>query len=137
MINQKRKQANSDTAIVNAIINKIDNVEAIYLFGSIVRGNATPRSDYDIAIFVKKYPRNDMELMFNLKKILSNKLKRPMDIIILESRDLEQSPIFLYELYTNHKKLYGSDILKSYESIVKKMNPKKPVDKSGPMWYYA
>ncbi len=131
---------NNDTQqIVNetlSIINK-NNVESIYLFGSMARGNDTQKSDYDIAIIVKKYPKNDLKLIATIKSSLFNKIKRPLDIILLEPNDLEQSPLFQRELSNNHKKLFGKDILKKYESIIQKIKTSKPIVKSEPMWYYA
>jgi len=133
-------QINED---INLILKKIlstiskSNVESIYLFGSIARGNITSKSDYDIAIIVKKYPKNDLSLISNIKCSLMDKVKRPLDIIILEPDDLKTSPQFLYELYNNNKKLFGQDTIKKFESIAKKSKPAKPVLKREPVWYYA
>lgn len=125
--------------IVKKILSTMNksNVESIYLFGGMARGNVTSKSDYDIAVIVKKYPKNDLILISNIKCSLIDKVKRPLDIIILEPDDLKESPSFLYELYNNHKKLFGQDTIKKYESIAKKSKLLKPIFKREPMWYYA
>ncbi len=43
--------------IINAILKEINTIEAIYLFGSIAKGEENERSDYDIAVIV----RDDLE----------------------------------------------------------------------------
>ena len=40
--------------IVNAILKEISSIEAIYLFGSIAKRVENEKSDYDIAVIVKK-----------------------------------------------------------------------------------
>ncbi|MGA9140448.1 MAG: nucleotidyltransferase domain-containing protein [Methanocella sp.] len=123
MINKKKINTDIDQ-IVNEITHKMSDVEAIYLFGSMVGGKITSKSDYDIAVIASKYPGNDLELVTNIKYSLIDKIKRPIDIVILDINDLSHSSIFLYELYHNHKKLYGKeDILKKSRHAIEKVSP--------------
>jgi predicted nucleotidyltransferase len=136
MINKKQIHANTDIdKIVDEINHEMNDVEAIYLFGSMARGNTTLKSDYDIAVIAKKYPRNDLELITNIKYSLIDKIKRPIDIVILDIKDLSHPSIFLYELYNNHKKLYGKDVLKKSGSIVEKIRP--IMEDNKPIGYYV
>ncbi len=47
--------------IVNAILKEISTIEAIYLFGSIAKGEENEKSDYDIAVIVREYPEKDLD----------------------------------------------------------------------------
>ncbi len=93
--------------VVDVIVKEVKGVEAIYLFGSMARSNENPKSDYDIAVIVKKYPRNDLTIIANIKCDLFDKIKRPIDVVILEEKDLGQPSLFLYELFNSHIRLYG------------------------------
>ena len=42
--------------IVNTILKEISNTEAIYLFGSLAKGEENEKRDYDIAVIVREYP---------------------------------------------------------------------------------
>jgi predicted nucleotidyltransferase len=123
--------------VVDVIVKEVKGVEAIYLFGSMARGNENPKSDYDIAVIVKKYPRNDLTIIANIKCDLFDKIKRHIDIVILEEKDLGQPSLFLYELFNSHIRLYGRDILKRVAPIVRKVKPDRPILKNGPVWYYV
>lgn len=123
--------------IIEKILQEIKDVEAIYLFGSMASGKENIKSDYDIAVAVKKYPRNDLTIIANIKCATYDKIKRPIDIIILDEKDLKQPSMFLYELFYNHIKLYGRDVLKNSASIVRKVNPTTPIMKAGPVWYHV
>jgi predicted nucleotidyltransferase len=123
MTNKTTHRTDIDT-IVAEINRNMDDVVAVYLFGSMARGDYTPGSDYDIAVIVKKYPLNDLELVTDIKYSLVDAIKRPIDIVILDTKDLDHPSIFLYELYHNHKKIYGkADVLKKSRLAVRSVKP--------------
>lgn len=130
--------------IVSEVLSALgkSNVTSIYLFGSVARGDDTQGSDYDIAVIVKKYPRNDLRLISRIKSSLMDVVKKPIDIIFLEQADLEQadleqSPHFLRELCNNNKRLFGTDTLMKYRTATGKRKPAGPIVKAGPVWYHA
>ncbi|OPY30692.1 MAG: Nucleotidyltransferase domain protein [Methanocella sp. PtaU1.Bin125] len=84
--------------IIDQIKSLIDNVEAIYLFGSLARGTENAESDYDIVVFVSESPKNDAEAIFNVRFPLIGKLKRPLDLIIIGLEDLAQPSVILYNI---------------------------------------
>lgn len=75
--------------IKNAILNILEGVEAIYLFGSVARGTHNAGSDYDIVAFVKKAPKNKVKIVINIKHDVSDRIKRPIDLFILGLDDLQ------------------------------------------------
>ncbi len=109
--------------IVNAILKKISSIEAIYLFGSIAKGKANERSDYDIAVIVKDYPEKDMEIISRIRYSLLGKIKRPLEILLIGTDDLEYSSPFLYEIYHASRLLYGTDVLLRCKNVVENIKP--------------
>jgi predicted nucleotidyltransferase len=117
------KQADIDQ-IVKEILKEIKNVRAIYLFGSMSRGDDKAGSDYDIAVIVNKHPDNDLDLITNVKFSLIDKINRQVDVVLLDTTDLDNSPVFLYELYNNRKQIFGIvDVLKDSRCVVEKIRP--------------
>ncbi len=108
--------------IVNAILNEISGIEAIYLFGSIAKGKANERSDYDIAVIVREYPEKDMDKIARIRYSLLGKIKRPLEILLIGMDDLEYSS-FLYEIYHASRLLYGTDVLLRCKNVVENMKP--------------
>ncbi|MDP2846498.1 MAG: nucleotidyltransferase domain-containing protein, partial [Candidatus Methanoperedens sp.] len=53
--------------IVNAILKEISSIEAIYLFGSIAKGEENEKSDYDIAVIVREYPEKDLDKISRIR----------------------------------------------------------------------
>jgi len=109
--------------IIDSVQNHIDDVEAIYLFGSLARGTENKESDYDIVVFVSKSPKKDTEAIFNVRYPLIGKLKRSMDLIIIDVEDLEHPSVILYNIYKDRRLLFGRDVLEDYERIVSRMRP--------------
>jgi len=109
--------------ILIAILKEISSVEAVYLFGSIAKGKENERSDYDIAVIVKKYPEKDLDTIARIRYSLLGKINRPLEILLLGMDDLEYSSPFLYEIYHASRLLYGNDILLRYKNVVKNIKP--------------
>ncbi|VVB50538.1 Nucleotidyltransferase domain protein [uncultured archaeon] len=109
--------------IVNATLNEISTIEAIYLFGSIAKGNENEKSDYDIAVIVREYPENDLDKIAGIRYSLLGKIKRPIEILLIDMDDLEYSSPFLYEIYHGSRLLYGTDILIRCKNIVENIRP--------------
>ena len=109
--------------IINSILNEIDHIEAIYLFGSIAKGKENERSDYDIAVIVREYPEKDMDIIARIRYSLLGKIKRPLEILLIGMDDLEYSSPFLYEIYHASRLLYSKDILIRCKSVVEKIKP--------------
>jgi|GEM_PF-1234465 len=62
------------------------DVAAAYLFGSVARGEATPRSDLDVAVLLApapSSPQEEWERREALSKALSRIVGRPVDVVIL------------------------------------------------------
>ncbi len=109
--------------IVNAILNEIDHIEAIYLFGSIAKGKENEKSDYDIAVIVREYPEKDLDKIARIRYSLLGKIKRPLELLLIGMDDLEYSSPFLYEIYHASRLLFGTDILVRCENVVKNIKP--------------
>ncbi|VVB95502.1 Nucleotidyltransferase domain protein [uncultured archaeon] len=109
--------------IVNTILNEISSIEAIYLFGSIAKGEENERSDYDIAVIVREYPEKDLDKIARIRYSLLGKLKRPLEILLIGMDDLEYSSPLLYEIYHASRLLYGTDVLLRCENVVKNIRP--------------
>jgi len=109
--------------IVNAILKEISSIEAIYLFGSIAKGEENKRSDYDIAVIVREYPEKDLDKIARIRYSLLGKLKRPLEILLIGMDDLEYSSPLLYEIYHASRLLYGTDILIRYKKVVENIRP--------------
>jgi predicted nucleotidyltransferase len=81
--------------IVNATLKEISGIEAIYLFGSIAKGEENEKSDYDIAVVVREYPEKDLDKISRIRYSLLGKLKRPLEILLIGMDDLEREFITL------------------------------------------
>ncbi|NJD77512.1 MAG: nucleotidyltransferase domain-containing protein [Candidatus Methanoperedens sp.] len=109
--------------IVNTILKEISSIEAIYLFGSIAKGEENERSDYDIAVIIREYPEKDMDIISRIRYSLLGKINRPLEILLIGMDDLEYSSPFLYEIYHASRLLYGTDVLLRCENVVKNIKP--------------
>lgn len=114
--------------IVDMILKETDSVIAIYLFGSMARGTQDELSDYDIAIVTERYPKKDVDTIARIKFSLLSKVKRPIEIVFMDLKDLTYSSPVLYEVYHNHKLIYGHDIILNYTDSIKNV---KPIVKDG------
>lgn len=71
-------------------------VEFAYLFGSRAKGITGERSDWDIAIYFKKDPKNLPEwTVFYLEAEISREIGEEVQIIALNNLD---SPVFLFQI---------------------------------------
>lgn len=109
--------------IVDMILKETDSVIAIYLFGSMARGTQDELSDYDIAVITEKYPIKDVDTIARIKFALLSAVKRPVEIVFMDLKDLTYSSPILYEVYHNHKLLYGPDIVLNYNDSIKNVRP--------------
>jgi predicted nucleotidyltransferase len=89
--------------ITKCIAARITDVQAIYLFGSMARGEELPDSDIDLAIIAES-PLTP-ELVFNLKSDLSLELRRDIDILDLRSSSLE----IAFQAIMESQCLFGSE----------------------------
>ena len=81
-----------DSSIIQDILNQIkqlvstdDNILLVFLFGSIVNGIFNEESDIDLGVYYKQIP-NTIEY-FEMKEDYSEKLKREVDIVVLNITD--------------------------------------------------
>lgn len=73
------------------------NIEKVYIYGSLLRGNMTKYSDLDIFCIVKEAERKNIKLKFELKAYLEKLIGLPVDIHV---NDIE----FSYDLFTEETK---------------------------------
>lgn len=93
------------------ILYELDGVEAIYLFGSLAHGSYDASSDYDIAVIVKRNPDSYIRKISDIRYALLGKIRRAVDIIILDREDLTVASPIVYEIVQHHRLLFGKDIL--------------------------
>lgn len=73
------------------------DVAAVYLFGSVARGDDTPRSDVDVGLFFGSFARDDLQRLEELEDIradLETMLARTVDVIAVD----RASPDFLHRM---------------------------------------
>ncbi len=92
-------------------------------FSSIAKGKEDERSDYDIAVIVREYPEKDLDKIARIRYSLLGKLKRPLEILLIGTDDLEYSSPFLYEIYHACRLLYGTDVLLRCKNVVENIKP--------------
>lgn len=119
---------NTDSAgdlehIRTIIIRELEDIESIYLFGSLVKGNFDESSDYDIAVVVKRSPDAYIRKISAIRYALLGKTSRPVDIIILDHADLKVASPIVYEILQHNRLLFGRDILPLITHDVKMVSP--------------
>jgi predicted nucleotidyltransferase len=73
-------------AIRSFFSSRTEGLAAVYLFGSLARGSAGPRSDADVAVLYQVPPGRSFEaLPLDLEGELERLLQRPVDLIVLNS----------------------------------------------------
>jgi predicted nucleotidyltransferase len=78
-----------------------------YLFGSRIKGNADKRSDWDIAIYFKKYPKRLAKwTVFYLEAEISREIGEEVQITVLNNLD---SPVFLFQIINDGLLLIDND----------------------------
>jgi predicted nucleotidyltransferase len=106
-----------------SILKELSSIEAIYLFGSVAKGTENKASDYDILIFVNNMPDDDSRAIANIRCAVSKKIKRPLEAFILNVNDVKYPSPFLYEVYHDHRLLYGKNVIERFKEMVKNMKP--------------
>jgi len=66
------------------IISSIDDIEFAYLFGSYATNNQTPKSDIDIAVYLKK-EHNNFDTKLHIHHTLEIALHKDIDLIVLNN----------------------------------------------------
>ena len=90
-------------AVVRTVRSRVDDVVAVYLFGSLARGDTHAGSDVDLAIL----PRRPLESLarFDLQEELARLLGRDVDLIDLRSA----STVLRAQVFTDDVLLYCGD----------------------------
>lgn len=85
---------------IQCILNKKPSIIFAYLFGSMATKENNAGSDWDIAIYLKKYPlKNNPWIRFTIQAELSAILKtNTIDIVILNTI---QEPSFAFDIINN------------------------------------
>ncbi|OPY30482.1 MAG: Nucleotidyltransferase domain protein [Methanocella sp. PtaU1.Bin125] len=109
--------------IKETILEELGDVEAIYLFGSVAKGTQNEKSDYDVLVFVKSVPADRIKIMSSIRYHLLGKIKRPIELFVLDVEELNYSSPFLYEVYYNNKLLHGKNIIEQFKDALSKMKP--------------
>jgi predicted nucleotidyltransferase len=79
---------------------------AVYLFGSVARGTASPRSDVDVAILFERAPEPTLDAQpFGLKADLEALLGRPVDLVVLN----RASPDLTHRVLRDGQLVFESD----------------------------
>ncbi len=71
---------------VTALVARRAGVREVWLFGSLARGNATPRSDADLLIVVDQDTRRPMDRIPEFLLLLQG-LGRPVDALVLTAAE--------------------------------------------------
>ena len=95
--------------IKNILLDKFQDSEAIYIFGSLYDGSFNNSSDIDIAILYK-LPLNSLE-RYKFQEDLSIIFKRDVDLIDLQ----KVSDVFAYHIINNSLKIKTSKFANNYE----------------------
>lgn len=89
---------------IRKIFRKEPEVMAVYCFGSFAKGEASLRSDFDLALVVRHRKLVNPNRIYDLVKNL--KFPRDLDLSLV---DKTSPPIFLYQIITNGKRIYEAD----------------------------
>jgi predicted nucleotidyltransferase len=73
---------------VAALLARREDVREVWLFGSLARGSATPRSDADLLLVVDEDARRPMDHLPDFAPFLED-LGRPADLIVLTGTEWE------------------------------------------------
>lgn len=109
--------------IKDSILKELNDVDAVYLFGSVAKGTQKETSDYDIVVFVNKLPKNKIKSISRIRNDVSDHINRPLELFILETEDLKFPSPFLYEVYNNHLLIHGKDVIRRCKEVIKNIRP--------------
>jgi predicted nucleotidyltransferase len=77
-------------AVVRSCLEHVPDLVAAWLFGSVVRGTATPRSDVDVGILLRQAPPRTLEgRFFAVAFSIEERLGRPADVVILNDAPVD------------------------------------------------
>jgi len=105
------------------ILYELEGVEAIYLFGSMAQGNFGASSDYDIAVVVKRNPKAYIQKISDIRYALLGKIRRPVDIIILDYEDLAVASQIVFEIVQHNRLISVRDILMQLPGMLSNVHP--------------
>lgn len=92
---------------ITKILKSTPSVCFAYLFGSRVKGNADKRSDWDIAIYFKKYPQSLAKwTVFYLEAEMSKEIGEEVQVTVLNNLD---SPVFLFQIINDGLLIIDND----------------------------
>jgi len=97
-----------DEAGLTAFLATQEDIVAAYLFGSLAQGRATPRSDIDIAVLLKRAARpeaSDLDRQLQLMGDISRFADREVDVIILNSA----SPVLKDQVLRPGRRIFERD----------------------------
>ena len=96
---------NDKLIILNSIFNQYPEIGLVYLFGSRVRGDVGPLSDYDFAVYLENADKKRMfEIKFSLQAKLSRSLKTDnVDVVLL---NIAGSPESKYNIIKEGKIIF-------------------------------
>lgn len=89
---------------IREIFKKEPEVLAVYCFGSFAKGKASSQSDFDLAFVVDDKKSTSLDRIYELIRNL--KFPKDLDLSLV---DKSSSPLFLYEIITNGKRIYERD----------------------------
>lgn len=89
---------------IQKVLAKEPGIISAYVFGSIVSGFSRASSDFDIAFVVNNKKRVDENYIYELMKDIH--FPKDLDISVV---DKSSSPLFLYQIVSNGKRVYAKD----------------------------
>jgi predicted nucleotidyltransferase len=89
--------------LIQTLQHLMPDVRLIYLFGSQVDGSATPSSDIDVAVLLKK--KLDPVARFDIEQIVAIKLNQDVDLVDL----LTASTVLQNQVIMSGELLFGSE----------------------------
>jgi len=107
MLNNEEKQC-----IINTLTTHIDELQAVYIFGSQNDGTAMSKSDVDIAYLSKKELSNVER--WDVSKKLASLLSKDVDLIELSTTNT----ILRYQILSKGSRIYGEGYeVESFETL--------------------
>lgn len=92
---------------ITKILKGKPSLDFAYIFGSRAKGIADKRSDWDIAIYFKKYPQGLTRwTVFNLEAEISKEIGEEVQVTVLNNLD---SPVFLFQVINDSLLIIDND----------------------------
>lgn len=73
-------------AAVDRLLTRHPGIREVWLFGSLARGDATPRSDVDLLVVVDRDERRPLDRIPDVLRLLTG-LDRPADVLVLTAAE--------------------------------------------------